>query len=187
MSIMSGPLDPRAGGEPWHDRALRRRRSRREGGASATASPPTAMTRGWPTSSRSSPTSIRRRWTPRISPTNSFVDRKTDMCIIPPNSFCAGADGGIFPGAARRAGDLPRQVHLCALRHHRERDAAGARLGRPCHAGILQHHAAAGQHLCQRGGVPVPASCRAARPCEVSYADRAGKYMGQRGVTLPKL
>jgi dCTP deaminase len=25
------------------------------------------------------------------------------------------------------------------------------------------------------------------QPCEVSYADRAGKYMGQRGVTLPKL
>ena len=24
-------------------------------------------------------------------------------------------------------------------------------------------------------------------PCEVSYADRAGKYMGQKGVTLPKL
>ena len=24
-------------------------------------------------------------------------------------------------------------------------------------------------------------------PCEVSYADRAGKYMGQQGVTLPKL
>ena len=24
-------------------------------------------------------------------------------------------------------------------------------------------------------------------PCEVSYADRAGKYMGQRGVTLPRL
>jgi dCTP deaminase len=24
-------------------------------------------------------------------------------------------------------------------------------------------------------------------PCEVSYADRSGKYMGQRGVTLPKL
>ena len=22
--------------------------------------------------------------------------------------------------------------------------------------------------------------------CETSYADRAGKYMGQRGVTLPK-
>ena len=25
------------------------------------------------------------------------------------------------------------------------------------------------------------------QPCETSYADRAGKYMGQRGVTLPKL
>ena len=24
-------------------------------------------------------------------------------------------------------------------------------------------------------------------PCETSYADRAGKYMGQKGVTLPKL
>jgi dCTP deaminase len=24
-------------------------------------------------------------------------------------------------------------------------------------------------------------------PCEVSYADRAGKYQGQRGVTLPRL
>jgi dCTP deaminase len=24
-------------------------------------------------------------------------------------------------------------------------------------------------------------------PCETSYADRAGTYMGQRGVTLPRL
>ena len=24
-------------------------------------------------------------------------------------------------------------------------------------------------------------------PCEVSYADRGGKYMGQTGVTLPKV
>ncbi|MFM7621801.1 MAG: dCTP deaminase, partial [Alphaproteobacteria bacterium] len=24
-------------------------------------------------------------------------------------------------------------------------------------------------------------------PCEVTYADRSGKYMGQTGVTLPKL
>ncbi|MCC7037442.1 MAG: dCTP deaminase, partial [Alphaproteobacteria bacterium] len=23
--------------------------------------------------------------------------------------------------------------------------------------------------------------------CETSYADRAGKYMGQKGVTLPKM
>jgi dCTP deaminase len=25
------------------------------------------------------------------------------------------------------------------------------------------------------------------QPCEVSYADRKGKYMRQRGVTLPRL
>ena len=28
---------------------------------------------------------------------------------------------------------------------------------------------------------------RGEEPCEVSYADRAGKYMRQRGVTLPRL
>src|SRR5205809_1230763 len=56
---------------------------------------------------------------PKDFASNSFVDRKTDVCIIPPNSF-AGADGRIFPGAARRAGHLPRQVDLCALRDHRE-------------------------------------------------------------------
>lgn len=28
---------------------------------------------------------------------------------------------------------------------------------------------------------------RGDEPCEVSYADRAGKYMGQRGVTIPRL
>ena len=87
---------------------------------------------------------------------NSFVDRKTDVCIIPPNSFALARHGRIFPCAPRRHGHLPRQIDLCALRDHRERDAAGARLGRPCDAGILQHHAAAGQGLCQRGRVPVP-------------------------------
>jgi len=28
---------------------------------------------------------------------------------------------------------------------------------------------------------------KGAAPCEVSYADRAGKYMGQKGVTLARL
>jgi dCTP deaminase len=28
---------------------------------------------------------------------------------------------------------------------------------------------------------------KGATPPDVSYADRAGKYMGQRGVTLPRL
>jgi dCTP deaminase len=28
---------------------------------------------------------------------------------------------------------------------------------------------------------------KGASPCETSYKDRAGKYMGQRGVTLPRL
>jgi len=27
---------------------------------------------------------------------------------------------------------------------------------------------------------------RAAAPCEVSYADKSGRYQGQRGITLPR-
>ena len=53
----------------------------------------------------------------------SLVEFKGDVCIIPPNSFALGALGGIFSNPAQRADDLPRQIHLCALRDHRERDA----------------------------------------------------------------
>src|SRR5256885_10766091 len=42
------------------------------------------------------------------------------------------------------------------MRDHRECDPAGARLGRPCDARILEHHTAPGQGLRQRGRVPVP-------------------------------
>ena len=79
----------------------------------------------------------------------------------PAQQLRAGPDGRIFPGAARRAGHLPRQIDLCALRDHRQRHPAGARLGRPCDAGILQHHAASRQGLRQRRRVPVPVPRRA--------------------------
>ncbi len=60
------------------------------------------------------------------------------------------------------------------------------RVGRPRDAGVLQHDSAARAHLRQRGRVPVPVPSRQ-RACEVSYRDKAGKYQGQRGVTLPKI
>ena len=43
------------------------------------------------------------------------------------------------------ANGLPRKIDVRALRHHRQRDASGARVGRPRDAGILQYHAAAGK------------------------------------------
>jgi dCTP deaminase len=45
----------------------------------------------------------------------SFVDRKVDVCVIPPQQLRARPHGRVFPGAARRAGDLPGQVHLCQI------------------------------------------------------------------------
>ena len=60
----------------------------------------------------------------------SFVDVKADVCIVPPELVRAGADDRVLPHPARRADDLPGQVHLRAVRHHRERDAVRARVGR---------------------------------------------------------
>ena len=60
----------------------------------------------------------------------SFVDVKADVCIIPPELVRAGEDGRVFPHPARRADGLRRQVHLRALRHHRQRHAVRARVGR---------------------------------------------------------
>ena len=65
---------------------------------------------------------------------NSFVEVNADHCIIPPNSFA-----------------LARTVeYFRPLRHHRERDALRAGVGRLRDARVLQHHAAAGQNLRQR-------------------------------------
>src|SRR5690606_22744653 len=63
----------------------------------------------------------------------------------------AGAHGRVLPDPARHPGGVPGQEHLRALRDHRQRDPAGTRVGGPRDPGVLQHHAAAGAHLCQRG------------------------------------
>ena len=78
---------------------------------------------------------------PKHFDSGSFVDITADECIIPPNSF-AGAYRRVLPHPARYPGGVPGQEHLRALRHHRQRDAAGAGMGRPRHPGIQQHHAA---------------------------------------------
>ena len=104
---------------------------------------------------------------PKAFAPHSFVDRKRRGVHHPAEQLRARPHGRIFPHPARRAGDLPGQVHLCPLRHHRERHAAGAGVGRPGDHRNLQHHAAAGEDPRQRGHLPVhlPAGQRtAARP-----------------------
>ena len=63
----------------------------------------------------------------------------------------AGQDGRVLPDPARRADRLRRQVHLRPLRPDRERHAVRARVGRLRDARDLEHHAAAGEGLRQRG------------------------------------
>ncbi len=123
---------------------------------------------------------------PKNFAANSFVDRKTERLRHPAQQLRAGANGRILPRTARRAGHLPGQVDLCALRDHRQRYPARARWEghvtlefsntTPLPARIYANEGAC-QFLFLLGN----------EPCETSYADRAGKYMGQRGVTLPKL
>ena len=78
----------------------------------------------------------------------------------------AGADGRVLPHPARRADDLPRQVHLRPLRHHRQRHAVRARVGRLRHARDL-----ATPRRCRRRSTPTKAS----RRCCSSRATRTAK------------
>ena len=88
---------------------------------------------------------------PKAFDAGSFVDFRGDVCIIPPNSFALARTVEYFR--------IPRNVlTIClgkstyaTMRHHRKRNATRAGVGRPRHARVLQHHAAARQDLRQRG------------------------------------
>ena len=86
---------------------------------------------------------------PKSFDEKSFVDFKGPVCIIPPNSFALASTVEFFRIPRTRIYGLPRQVHLCALRHHRQRHAARAGMGGACDSGIFQYDAAAGKDLRQ--------------------------------------
>ena len=116
----------------------------------------------------------------------SFVDRKTDVCIIPPNSFALARTVEYFR--------IPRDVLVICLGK-----STYARCGIIVNVTPLEPGWEGHVTLEFSNTTPLPAKIYAnegacqflflkgEQPCETSYADRAGKYMGQRGVTLPKL
>lgn len=116
----------------------------------------------------------------------SFVDRKTDVCVIPPNSFALARTVEYFR--------IPRDVLVVCLGK-----STYARCGLIVNVTPLEPEWEGHVTLEISNTTPLPAKVYAneglcqflffqgATPCEVSYADRAGKYMGQRGVTLPRL
>lgn len=117
---------------------------------------------------------------------NSFVTRKTDVCIIPPNSFVLARTIETFK--------VPRDVLVICLGK-----STYARCGLIVNVTPLEPEWEGQVTLEISNTTPLPAKVYANEGiaqflffkgdsvCEVSYADRAGKYMGQKGVTLPRM
>jgi dCTP deaminase len=107
---------------------------------------------------------------PKAFSEQSFVERQTEVCIIPPNSFALARTVEYFR--------IPRDVLVICLGK-----STYARCGIIVNVTPLEPEAKvyANEGACQF------LFLKADEVCEVSYADRKGKYMGQRGVTLPKL
>lgn len=123
---------------------------------------------------------------PKNFSAESFVDRETDVCIIPPNSFVLTRSVEYFR--------IPKDVLVICLGK-----STYARCGLIVNVTPLEPGWEGHVTLEISNTTPLPAKVYAnegvaqflffkgSAPCDVSYADRAGKYMGQRGVTLPRM
>ncbi|HEX2753291.1 MAG TPA: dCTP deaminase [Alphaproteobacteria bacterium] len=123
---------------------------------------------------------------PKNFSNNSFVTRKTDVCVIPPNSFVLCRTVETFK--------VPRDVLVVCLGK-----STYARCGLIVNVTPLEPEWEGQVTLEISNTTPLPAKVYAnegiaqflffqgASECEVSYADRAGKYMKQEGVTLPRM
>ncbi len=117
---------------------------------------------------------------------NSLVHRDGDVCIIPPNSFVLGRTVEYFR--------IPRDVLVVCLGK-----STYARCGIIVNVTPLEPEWEGHVTLEFSNTTPLPAKIyanegvcqflffRSNQQCEVSYRDRLGKYMGQTGVTLPKI
>lgn len=123
---------------------------------------------------------------PKSFSTQSFVERDSDVCIIPPNSFALAHTVEYFR--------IPRNVMVICVGK-----STYARCGIIVNVTPLEPGWEGHVTLEFSNTTPLPAKIYANEgacqflflkgegPCDVSYADRHGKYMGQVGVTLPKV
>lgn len=123
---------------------------------------------------------------PKAFTDDCFITREQDCVIIPPNSFALGHTVEYFR--------IPRDTLVICLGK-----STYARCGIIVNVTPLEPEWEGHVTLEFSNTTPLPAkiyanegACqfiflKADEMCETSYADRAGKYMGQRGVTLPKL
>jgi len=116
---------------------------------------------------------------------SSFVDLQADVCIIPPNSFALARTVEYFR--------IPRNILTVCLGK-----STYARCGIIVNVTPLEPEWEGHVTLEFSNTTPLPAKIYANEGvaqvlflesdevCEISYRDRAGKYMRQRGVTLPR-
>ena len=122
---------------------------------------------------------------PKAFDPQSFVDLTADVCIIPPNSFALARTVEYFR--------IPRSVLTVCLGK-----STYARCGIIVNVTPLEPEWEGHVTLEFSNTTTLPAKIYANEGvaqmlffesdevCSTSYKDRAGKYMGQRGVTLPK-
>ena len=123
---------------------------------------------------------------PKAFNPSSFVDRTGPVCIIPPNSFALTHTIEVFR--------IPRDILVICLGK-----STYARCGIIVNVTPLEPEWEGQVTIEISNTTPLPAKIYAgegicqflflqgASPCETSYADKAGKYMGQRGVALPRM
>ena len=123
---------------------------------------------------------------PKDFSTHTFVEKEGDFCIIPPNSFMLGRTVEYFK--------IPRDVLVICLGK-----STYARCGLVVNVTPLEPEWEGTVTLEVSNTTPLPAKVyanegiaqflffRGEAPPEVSYKDRGGKYIGQQGVTLPRL
>ncbi len=123
---------------------------------------------------------------PKNFSSTSFVERHGNECIIPPNSFVLCRTIEYFR--------VPRDILVICLGK-----STYARCGLIVNVTPLEPEWEGHVTLEISNTTPLPAKVYAhegicqflflkgEEPCEVSYADRAGKYMKQTGVTLPRI
>ena len=116
----------------------------------------------------------------------SFVTRTAPVCIIPPNSFALAHTIEYFR--------IPRDILVICLGK-----STYARCGIIVNVTPLEPEWEGQVTIEISNTTPLPAKIHAHEgicqflflqgnePCETSYADKAGKYMGQRGTALPRM
>jgi dCTP deaminase len=123
---------------------------------------------------------------PKNFDSRSFVDFAGDVCVIPPNSFALARTVEYFR--------IPRDVLVVCLGK-----STYARCGIIVNVTPLEPEWEGIVTLEVSNTTPLPAKIYANEgiaqmlffqsdePCEVSYADKKGKYQKQGGLTLPKM